>query len=174
MSNHMSTFDIPLLLWVLPIEGRFLAKQELFKIPLVGLAMSRVGMIKINREAGGSSRAAIIEGVELAAERGYSLIVFPEGTRGSDGELLPFKKGGFRIAIDTQLPVLPVIIEGNERISRPGSKIFHPGRARVRILPPVSTEGLTNRDNLNDLFRSTEAAISEGYADLRGSSPHQS
>jgi 1-acyl-sn-glycerol-3-phosphate acyltransferase len=174
MSNHMSTFDIPLLLWVLPIEGRFLAKQELFKIPLVGSAMSRVGMIKINREAGGSSRAAIKEGVQLAAERGYSLIIFPEGTRGSDGELLPFKKGGFRIAIDTQLPVLPVIIEGNERISRPGSKIFHPGRARVRILPPVPTEGLTNRDNLNDLFRSTEAAISEGYAELRGSSPHQS
>ena len=173
-SNHLSTFDIPLLLWVLPIEGRFLAKQELFKIPLVGTAMSRVGMIKINRESGGSSRVAIIKGVELAAERGYSLIVFPEGTRGNDGELLPFKKGGFRIAIDTQLPLLPVIIEGSERISRPGSKVFHPGRARVRILPPVPTEGLTNRDDLNDLFRSTEAAISKGYAEMRARSAHQS
>jgi 1-acyl-sn-glycerol-3-phosphate acyltransferase len=173
-SNHQSTFDIPLLLWALPIKGRFLTKQELFKIPVVGRAMSRVGMIKINRESGGSSRVAIKEGVILAAERGYSLIVFPEGTRGSDGELLPFKKGGFRIAIDAQLPVLPVIIEGNDRISKPGSKIFHPGRARVRILPPVPTEGLTNRDNLNDLFRSTEAAITEGYADMRRTSPHQS
>lgn len=173
-SNHLSTFDIPLLLWVLPIEGRFLAKQELFKIPLVGTAMSRVGMIKINREAGGSSRVAINEGVELAAERGYSLIVFPEGTRGTDGELLPFKKGAFRIAIDTQLPLLPVIIEGNERISRPGSKVFHPGRARIRILPPVPTEGLTNKDDLSDLFRSTETAIREGYAEMRSSSRHQS
>jgi len=173
-SNHLSTFDIPLLLWVLPLEGRFLAKQELFKIPLVGTAMATVGMIKINRESGGSSRVAIKEGVELAAERGYSLIVFPEGTRGSDGELLPFKKGGFRIAIDTQLPLLPVIIEGNDRISKPGSKIFHPGRARMRILPPVPTEGLTNRDNLNDLVRSIEAAITEGYTELRSSSTHQS
>jgi 1-acyl-sn-glycerol-3-phosphate acyltransferase len=173
-SNHLSTFDIPLLLWVLPVEGRFLAKQELFKIPLVGRAMSTVGMIKINRESGGSSRAAIKEGVVLAAERGYSLIVFPEGTRGSDGELLPFKKGAFRIAIDAQLPVLPVIIEGNDRISKPGSKIFRPGRARVRILPPIPTEGLTNRDNLNDLFHSTEAAIIEGYAELRRTSSHQS
>ncbi len=173
-SNHLSTFDIPLLLWVLPIEGRFLTKQELFKIPLVGVAMSRVGMIKINREAGRSSRSAIKEGVQLAAERGYSLIVFPEGTRGNDGELLPFKKGAFRIAIDTQLPVLPVIIEGTDHISRPGSKIFHPGGAKVRILAPVPTEGLTNKDNLNDLFRSTEAAIIEGYAELRAASGHQS
>jgi 1-acyl-sn-glycerol-3-phosphate acyltransferase len=173
-SNHLSAFDVPLLLWGLPLEGRFLTKQELFKIPLVGIAMSRVGMIKINREAGRSSRTAIKEGVELAAERGYSLIVFPEGTRGSDGELLPFKKGGFRIAIDTQLPVLPVIIEGSERISKPGSKVFHPGQVRVKILPPVPTEGLTNRDNLNELFHSTEAAITEGYADLRSRSTHQS
>lgn len=173
-SNHLSTFDIPLLLWVLPLEGRFLAKQELFKIPLVGTAMSRVGMIKINREAGGSSRVAIKEGVQLAAERGYSLIVFPEGTRGSDGEMLPFKKGAFRIAIDTQLPLLPVVIEGNDRISKPGSKIFHPGRAKMRILPPVITKGMTNRDNLNDVMRTTEAAIKEAYAELRGPSMHQS
>ncbi len=173
-SNHQSAFDVPLLLWVLPLEGRFLTKQELFKIPLFGTAMSRVGMIKINREAGGSSRAAIKEGVKVAADRGYSLIVFPEGTRGNGTDLLPFKKGAFRIAIDTQLPVLPVIIEGNGRISKPGSKVFHPGRARVRILPQVPTEGLTNRDDLNDLFRTIEAAISDGYTELQGSSAHQS
>lgn len=174
VSNHQSAFDVPLLLWILPLEGRFLTKQELFKIPLFGTAMSRVGMIKINREAGRSSRAAIKEGVKVAADRGYSLIVFPEGTRGNGTDLLPFKKGAFRIAIDTQLPVLPVIIEGNGRISKPGSKVFHPGRARVRILPPVPTEGLTNRDDLNDLFRTIEAAISDGYTELQGSSAHQS
>jgi 1-acyl-sn-glycerol-3-phosphate acyltransferase len=174
VSNHVSTYDIPLLLWLLPIEGRFLAKKELFRIPLVSTAMRRVGIIEVNREAGGSSRVAINEGVKLAAERGYSLIVFPEGTRSDATELLPFKKGAFRIAIDTGLPLLPVIIEGSDRISRPGSKLFFPGSARIRILPAVETVGLTNRDDLTPLMRSTEQAITSGYADLHGTSPHQS
>jgi 1-acyl-sn-glycerol-3-phosphate acyltransferase len=174
VSNHLSTYDIPLLLWLLPVEGRFLTKKELFRIPLVSIAMRRVGMIEINREAGRSTRAAINEGVKLAAERGYSLIVFPEGTRSDAEELLPFKKGAFRIAIDTGLPVLPVIIEGSDRISRPGSKLFFPGSARIRILQPIETAGLTNRDDLTPLTRSTEQAITSGYTELHGTSRHQS
>jgi 1-acyl-sn-glycerol-3-phosphate acyltransferase len=170
VSNHLSTFDIPLMFWALPTDGRFLSKKELFRIPLVGRAMRQVGIIEVDRQAGRSSRAVINEGVENAAQRGYSLIVFPEGTRSDSGEMLPFKKGAFRIAIDTGLPVLPVVIEGTDRISKPGSKLFHPGHARIRVLPPIPTADLTNRDNLNDLMAECETAIGEAYSELRSRS----
>ncbi|MFV1971464.1 MAG: lysophospholipid acyltransferase family protein, partial [Acidimicrobiia bacterium] len=147
-SNHLSMFDIPLLFRTLPLHGRFLAKKEVFKIPLVSQAMRTVGIIEINREKGGSSRQAINDGARVAAERGYSLLIFPEGTRSTDGELLPFHKGVFRIAIDTGLPLLPVVIEGTERVSTPGSKVFFPGRASMRILDPIDTTGMTNKDDL--------------------------
>jgi 1-acyl-sn-glycerol-3-phosphate acyltransferase len=166
-SNHLSQFDIPLLFSVLPLHGRFLSKKEVFKIPLVGQAMRTIGIIEIDRASGGSSRQAINQGVKIAAERGYSLIVFPEGTRSTNGELLPFKKGAFRIAIDTGLPLVPVIIDGTELINSPGSKIFRPGTARVVICDPIETSGMTNKDNLNDLVRSVESSINEQYQKMR-------
>jgi len=167
VSNHLSQFDIPLLFWVLPIRGRFLSKMEVFKIPLVGRAMRTIGIIEIDRASGTSSRRAIAEGVEVAAERGYSLIVFPEGTRSTTGEFLPFKKGTFRIAIDTGLPIVPVVIDGTQFINRPGSKIFRPGTARVVVCDPIETSGLTNKDNLNDLVDTVEATMNETYERMR-------
>ena len=166
-SNHLSQFDIPLLFRVLPLHGRFLSKKEVFKIPLVGRAMRTIGIIEIDRASGTSSRRAIVEGVKVAAERGYSLIVFPEGTRSTNGELLPFKKGAFRIAIDTGLPIVPVVIEGTETINRPGSKIFRPGTARVMICDPIETADLTNKDNLNDLVRTIETSMNATYEKMQ-------
>lgn len=167
-SNHLSMFDIPLLFKVLPFPGRFLAKKELFRLPLIGRAMTTIGIIEIDRDAGGgSSRQAINRGVTIAAERGYSLLVFPEGTRSKDASLLPFKKGAFRIAIDTGLPLLPVVIEGTNRISRPHSKIYHPGSVSVRVLPPIATSDMTNRDDLSRLTNEVEAAINDMYASMR-------
>ncbi|MGI9642997.1 MAG: lysophospholipid acyltransferase family protein [Acidimicrobiia bacterium] len=167
-SNHLSQFDIPLLFHVLPLHGRFLSKKELFRIPLIGRAMRTIGIIEIDRQAGGgSSRRAINAGVQVAAERGYSLLIFPEGTRSLDGNLLPFKKGAARIAIDTQLPLLPVVLEGSDRISTPGSKIIHPGHVSVRILDPIETEGMTNKDDLNPVMHQLEQSIGEAYAEMR-------
>lgn len=173
VSNHLSLFDIPLLFHVLPINGRFVSKKELFRIPLVGRAMRTIGIIEVDRAAGGSSRQAINDGVKVAAERGYSLIVFPEGTRSESATMLPFKKGAFRIAIDTGLPILPVVLEGTDRVSKPGSKVYHPGRAQVVVLPPVETANLTNRDDLTSLMKTTEAAIAETYDSLRAESSAQ-
>ena len=133
--------------------------------------MKRIGIVKIDRQAGSSSREAINEGVRLASERGYSLLVFPEGTRSTTGELLPFKKGAFRIAIDTGLPLLPVVLEGTDRISQRGGKVFYPGHAKVRILPPIETADMTNKDDLNPLLREVEAAMRETYRDLRDADP---
>lgn len=166
-SNHLSMFDIPLLLRTLPLHGRFLAKKEVFQIPLVAQAMRTVGIIEINRADGRSTRQAINEGVRVAAERGYSLLVYTEGTRGSGGELLPFKKGAFRIAIDTGLPLLPVVIEGTERISAPGSKVFYRGRASLRVLDPIETAGMTNKENLKDLVTQVESLMGTTYSEMR-------
>ncbi len=166
-SNHLSQFDIPLLFSVLPLHGRFLSKKEVFKIPLLGRAMRTIGIIEIDRASGTSSRQAIVEGVKIAADRGYSLIVFPEGTRSTNGDLLPFKKGAFRIAIDTGLPLVPVVIDGTELINRPGSKIFRPGTARIVICDPIETSDMTNKDNLNDFARTVESTINEKYQELR-------
>lgn len=165
-SNHLSMFDIPLLFHHLPLHGRFLSKKEVFKIPLVGTAMRSIGIIEIDRQAGGSSRQAINDGVKIAAERGYSLLVFPEGTRSRSGELLPFKKGAFRIAIDTGLPLLPVIIEGTDRVQRPEKKVFHRGEVTLHVLDPVDTSGMTNKNDLNPLLRHVESAMAETYSAL--------
>jgi 1-acyl-sn-glycerol-3-phosphate acyltransferase len=167
-SNHLSQFDIPLLFHVLPLHGRFLSKKEVFRIPVVGRAMRTIGIIEIDREAGGgSSRRAITAGVKVAAERGYSLLVFPEGTRSRDGNLLPFKKGAARIAIDTQLPLLPVILEGSDRIMRADSKWIHPGHVHVRVLEPIETEGLTNKNDLNRVMDQLEQSITDNYTEMR-------
>ncbi len=166
-SNHLSQFDIPLLFSVLPLHGRFLSKKEIFRIPLVGQAMRTIGIIEIDRASGTSSRQAINAGVKVAAERGYSLIVFPEGTRSKDGHLLAFKKGAFRIAIDTGLPLVPIVIEGTDRINSPGSKIFRPGTARVVIGEPIETSGMTNKDDLNDFVHTVEASMNATYQKLR-------
>lgn len=167
-SNHLSQFDIPLLFHVLPLHGRFLSKKEVFRIPVVGRAMRTIGIIEIDREAGGgSSRRAITAGVKVAAERGYSLLVFPEGTRSRDGNLLPFKKGAARIAIDTRLPLLPVILEGSDRIMRADSKWIHPGHVHVRVLEPIETEGLTNKNDLNRVMDQLEQSITDNYTEMR-------
>mgnify|MGYP001811779546 FL=1 len=167
-SNHLSQFDIPLLFHVLPLHGRFLSKKEVFRIPVVGRAMRTIGIIEIDREAGGgSSRRAITAGVKVAAERGYSLLVFPEGTRSRDGNLLPFKKGAARIAIDTQLRLLPVILEGSDRIMRADSKWIHPGHVHVRVLEPIETEGLTNKNDLNRVMDQLEQSITDNYTEMR-------
>jgi len=163
VANHLSMFDIPMLFLTIPLHGRFLSKKEVFKVPLVGRAMRTIGIIEIDRSSGQSSRQAINKGVQIAAERGYSLIVFPEGTRSQDGNLLPFKKGAFRIAIDNGLPILPVVLEGTDRVSRPGSKLFFPGEASATILEPIVTSNMTNRDDLTTLMRTVEASMTTIY-----------
>ena len=140
--NHLSNFDIPALFAALPHRIRYLAKKEIYKIPIVATAMRRVGIVKIDRGAGKSAHAKINEGITQARERGYSLIIFPEGTRSRDGDFHGLKKGAFRIAITNQMDVVPVTIHGTWEVWPPGAKIFFPGEARVVIHDPIPVEGL--------------------------------
>ena len=142
VANHLSNFDIPAVLLAIPHRVRFLAKAELFNIPIFSQALRAVGVIRIDRGAGAAAHTAINQGVDAARRHGYSLIIFPEGTRSIDGNLHRFKKGAFRIAIASGLSVVPVTIQGTWEVWKPGAKIFYPGAVTVTIHDPISVEGL--------------------------------
>jgi len=139
VGNHASWFDVfamaAHLRWV-----KFVAKAELFKLPIFGPAMRYAGMIPIERANQSRARASINQaGAEIT--RGASVILFPEGTRGRDYALRPFKKGAFVLAIETQAPIVPVAIHGTIEIQPKGGVLIRPGRIDLHFLPPIDTVG---------------------------------
>jgi 1-acyl-sn-glycerol-3-phosphate acyltransferase len=169
LANHLSNFDIPLLFRSIPTPIRYLAKKELYKIPVFAQALQVGGIVKIDRGAGASSYAAINEGVANAKKNGYSLIVFPEGTRSRDGELHPFKKGAFRMAIATGLPVVPVTVNGTWEVWPPGSKVFYRGNASVVIHDPIPTSHLTVQNDIDTLREQVHEVIERQFRILHQS-----
>jgi 1-acyl-sn-glycerol-3-phosphate acyltransferase len=165
LANHLSNFDVPLLFRAIPTPIRYLAKKELYKIPVFAQALHVAGIVKIDRGAGASSYAAINEGVAKAKENGYSPIVFPEGTRSRDGALHTFKKGAFRMAISTGLPVIPVTVRGTWDVWPPGSKLFYKGHADVVIHEPIETADLTLQD-IDQLRTQVYAVIDEQFHEV--------
>lgn len=166
VANHISNADIPAMFLTAPVPIRYLAKKEVYKIPMVGLAMRKIGMVRVDRQRGTAIHAEVNAGVAEATRRGHSLIIFPEGTRSLDGEPAPFKKGAFRIAIANELTVVPVTIEGSWEVWRPGSKVIAPGRIRTIIHEPIPTKGLTLSD-IDTVRQQARSAIVTGWETLR-------
>ncbi len=138
MVNHQSIYDIPVLLGYLPHQFRWLAKAELFRIPLFGHAMRRVGYISIDR----SDRKAAIKSLQTAAEKikdGVSVLIFPEGTRSQDGRIQPLKKGGFVLAVDSAVPIVPIIIRGTRAITPKNKLQMKPGQVSLNIKKPIES-----------------------------------
>jgi 1-acyl-sn-glycerol-3-phosphate acyltransferase len=136
MSNHQSNFDILALLLMLPRQIHWIAKKELFEIPVFGPSMRRGGYIPLDR---GDGRKALQSMDEAAAtiHQGKSVVLFPEGTRTPDGNLLPFKRGGFILARKAAVPVIPVTINGSGRIN-PASQIrLYSGNIHITLHPPL-------------------------------------
>jgi len=160
VANHESNLDVPVMFLTTGVPIRYLAKKELFKIPVFAQAMRGVGIIRTDRQAGKAAHGAINEGIADARRRGHSLIIFPEGTRSETGELLPFKKGAFRIAITNGLPVIPISVEGTWEMWKPGAKVAYPGHVRTKVHPPIPTAGmeLTQITELRDQCREIIAA----------------
>jgi 1-acyl-sn-glycerol-3-phosphate acyltransferase len=159
-SNHSSMFDIWALAATLPGSVRFVAKQELAKIPLVGLAMIRAGHIVIDRP---HPRRAL-ESYEQAAaviRGGTSAVVFPDGTRSRTGALLPFKNAPFGLAIAAQVPVVPVYVHHTFEILPKGGIRLHPRPIEMRVGAPIPTAALTldQRQELRERVRAAIAAL---------------
>jgi 1-acyl-sn-glycerol-3-phosphate acyltransferase len=136
MVNHQSYFDIFTLLANLPVQFKFVLKQELMKIPFLGPAMKRAKYVGIERE---DPRKAV-KSMNDAADRfreGASILIFPEGTRSPDGQLQPFKPGGFHLALKVKGDIVPVSIVGTHRIVPKGSLRVQKGKATMIIGKPI-------------------------------------
>jgi len=161
MSNHQSNFDIPVLLAYLPVQFRWLAKAELFKIPIFGRAMRGAGYIKIDRY----NQESAFESINEAARKmknGVSAMIFPEGTRSRDGNIRPFKKGGFVMALNAGVPIVPIVLKGTWTIMDKSSLRINTGEVSLNILAPIATTGYT-RETKDDLIKSVRAAIRQGF-----------
>ena len=167
-SNHVSWFDVPALAGVLP-RYKFVAKAELFKVPIFGGAMRAAGMIEIQRD----NRKAAFGAYDVAAERirqGNSVVVFPEGTRGHAYPLRPFKKGPFVLAIAAGVPIVPIIVHGTIESLRKGSFRVHPGTIDIHLLEPVTSTGV-DYDHREALMRTVRTRMADAMRDLYGVEP---
>ncbi|MFQ6082254.1 MAG: lysophospholipid acyltransferase family protein [Candidatus Aminicenantia bacterium] len=149
MANHQSFIDGPLLFKLIPQPVRVLLKKEVFRVPLVGAGMKRIGFIPINRQDKFGAKKSIGLAVEKIKEKGYSFLIFPEGTRSLDGALLPFKRGGFVLAIKSGVPVVPISIIGSRNILPKKSFFIKSGKVRVIFHLPISTKGLDYADRIS-------------------------
>ncbi len=156
--NHASQMDILALYIGLPVQFRFVVKEELFRIPLLGVAMKAAGYVPINRSGG----KAAIRSLQEAARRireGTSVVIFPEGTRSADGRLAEFKPGGFMLASKSGCPIVPVAISGSHDVLPKGSSLCRPGTIRIDIGRPIETVRDDRPVKRDELMKETWNAV---------------
>lgn len=160
--NHQSNMDIPIVIRYLPLRMTIIAKKELFAIPIFGQAMRAVGILEIDRSNRHKAMTTLKIARQVMEERRISVLAFPEGTRSRDGEIKPFKKGPFMLALESGVPLLPVTIKGTFPILPAGKFKVKPGDVDIIIHPPVDPAkyGVNNR---NQLIADIHQQISEGF-----------
>jgi len=161
MSNHQGSYDIFAFLGCLPFQFKWLAKKELFSIPVIGWAMTAAGYISIDREGTRETVKAMNKAAQKIRE-GMSVVIFPEGTRSADGSIQPFKKGGFTLAIKSKVPIVPMAIAGSREIMPKDKLTLNPGEIRVRIGEPIETEHCSMKDRAS-LMEEAGIAISSNF-----------
>jgi 1-acyl-sn-glycerol-3-phosphate acyltransferase len=142
LANHQSIYDIPVLFWHLPYQVRILAKASLGRFPFLGWHLRRSGHVLVDRSKPGNSTMLQIK--ELMRQK-VSVVVFPEGTRSTDGRVARFRGGIVMLAIEAGLPIVPVSVEGTRHVMLKGRLMTCPGHVRVNVLPPISTDGYEPR-----------------------------
>lgn len=163
-ANHQSNVDPPVLFTKLHRRLHVLFKAELLKLPLLGRVFMAGGFVPVER----GNRERALASIELGAaslRAGHSFLIFPEGTRSRTASLLPFKKGGFIMAIEAHAPVVPVAIAGGRAAMRKGSRLVWPAEVTVRVGDPIDTSGMTldGRDALiAETRRRVEALLETG------------
>lgn len=144
--NHLSYMDTPSVLSTLPVHFRFLAKDELFKIPFMGHYLHRGGHIGVPLEDPRASVKTLLKAAEVLRTHGYSLFIFPEGGRSETGELQAFMDGAAFLAIKAKVPLVPLALIGTREVLPMHGKVFTPGLVRLRIGDPIATESLVTGD----------------------------
>ena len=166
MANHRSMYDIPALHYLLGKNRdlRWVGKHEMLKVPFFGWALALSRHITIDRQNRDESIAALKEAAANSAE-GVSFVIMPEGTRSMDRRLASFKKGGFHLAVDTGLPILPVAIAGTEKLMRKGEWWILPGSIDVFVRPPVDVSGY-DKNRLQEFRQRVRTEIRDALPDL--------
>lgn len=166
VSNHQSYADVPILYRALPVPLRFTAKKELGRVPLIGRFMRSLGMVFVDRSTRQRAADAVRE-LKTALGRGEWTVVFPEGTRSTDGVVGPFAAGSLAAAIAENADILPVAIAGSRRMLSKGGFRVRPSKIQVRIGEPISTNGLKQSDRF-ELAAITRGAVAELLAGTAG------
>jgi 1-acyl-sn-glycerol-3-phosphate acyltransferase len=157
-SNHRSYLDTAALFRYAGRRNGLVAKKELLKAPVLGQGMSFVNIIAIDRSNAERARQSMEKAREVIAD-GYSFGVFVEGTRAMPGELLPFKKGAFHLALQTGVPVVPVAIKNTDWMMGKRTGVLYPGTIEIVILPPIELNEVETDNAVMDLLRKTREAI---------------
>jgi len=160
VANHTSNADPPAIVGAIPRRIAILVKESLFRIPIVSQAFRLARFVPVDRSDRESAIASIEKAIEYLGE-GISFLIYPEGTRSSDGRLRPFKKGSFVMAIRAGVPIVPMACAGAHRVTRKGELRIHPGEIVVRFQPPIdaSAYALEQRD---ELAARVHAAVAAG------------
>jgi len=161
MPNHVSLLDGPMMVMVIPQSVRVIVKKNVFGIPILGWAMRYVGCVPVDRRAGGGGIKSIEKAARSIREKGYSFLIFPEGTRSLDGRLQRFRRGGFFLAIAGGAPIVPVTIGGTFELMPKGQFGAKRGTVSVVFHPPVPVDGYSE-GNVAELIERVRAAVSSG------------
>jgi len=162
MSNHQSNFDILALIATIPRRIYWIAKKELFDIPIFGPSMRRGGYIPLDRSDGRKALKSM-DNAAAIIRQGSSVVMFPEGTRSRDGRLLPFKRGGFMLAARAGVPVIPVTINGSGRVNPGGRVKLYSGRITLTLHPQVDVpEGMKKSEAEVWLMERVRSVITSG------------
>lgn len=165
MSNHQSMFDILAIMVALDtFQLRWVAKHELRKVPVFGLCLHRTRQVLVDRESR-TQAVATIRSVQALLKAGISVLFFPEGTRSMDGRLLPFKAGGFAVAVETSMPVVPVTVSGGHGILPVGDWKIRSGPMTINFGPPIRTDPtLDKRTARQTLLIQVQEAVTEQHS----------
>lgn len=152
-SNHLSNLDPPVLFPLLPGRTSVFIKRSLLRIPILGYGMKLANFIPVDRDGNVEAAKQSVDRAVQVLAGGLHVTSFVEGTRSPDGQLLPFKKGPFYLAMESGAPVVPVTIEGTEKLMRKGSLKVHPGVVRVVFHPALDPRQFASREELMEAVR---------------------
>jgi 1-acyl-sn-glycerol-3-phosphate acyltransferase len=163
MCNHLSFLDGPFLFWLIPQHVRVILKKEILRIPVIGLAMRHVQFVPVDRKGFKAGKKSIERAAQLIKKKKYSFLIFPEGTRSRDGKTLPFRRGGFFLAVNSQVPIVPISIDGSFDLMPKGSFFIRKGTVKVKFHAPISCRRLTI-DDMPELMEKTRKVILSGLS----------